>query len=162
MVLPMDGSQLIMSDGTPSTQALIVSTDANAYNTFYTASTSAVGNIEESFIVSVNRSLWIAVVLAALVAILLTFLISSRIFKPVKAPTIAEVKMEQGDLTQRVTTNSKDEIGEMAHAFNALADSLNRSEKLRRNLINDVAHELCTPLTKYGKTLQLFKVIWKL
>ena len=55
--------------------------------------------------------------------------------------------MEKGDLSQRVKTRAKDEIGKLAHAFNTMADSLARSEQLRRNMVSDVAHELRTPLT---------------
>jgi signal transduction histidine kinase len=55
--------------------------------------------------------------------------------------------MAQGDLTQRVPNNAKDEIGQLAHDFNAMADSLARIEQLRRNMVSDVAHELRTPLS---------------
>ena len=55
--------------------------------------------------------------------------------------------MEKGDLTHRVRVQSPDEIGELAHAFNAMADGLTRLERGRRRLVSDVAHELRTPLT---------------
>ena len=55
--------------------------------------------------------------------------------------------MEKGDLTVRVQVNSEDEIGQLAHAFNAMAGSLAQQEQLRRNMVSDVAHELRTPLT---------------
>jgi signal transduction histidine kinase len=54
--------------------------------------------------------------------------------------------MEQGDLSQRVSITNRDEVGALAHAFNSMADSLNRSEQLRRTLVSDVAHELRNPL----------------
>jgi signal transduction histidine kinase len=55
--------------------------------------------------------------------------------------------MEKGDLTRRVRVQSRDEIGELAHAFNAMADGLTRLEQGRRRMVTDVAHELRTPLT---------------
>ena len=55
--------------------------------------------------------------------------------------------MEQGDLSQRVRVDSRDEIGQLAHAFNAMADGLARTDQLRRAMVTDVAHELRTPLT---------------
>jgi signal transduction histidine kinase len=55
--------------------------------------------------------------------------------------------MEKGDLSQRVEVHSQDEIGELARAFNAMADGLARLEELRRNMVTDVAHELRTPLS---------------
>ncbi|GHO99089.1 hypothetical protein KSF_091370 [Reticulibacter mediterranei] len=101
----------------------------------------------EDFSMSVNRSLMQAVVVVGLVALLLTLLLSNAILRPVKALTRAAGLMEKGDLSQRVSIKSKDEIGDLAHAFNTMADTLERSERLRRNLVNDVAHELRTPLT---------------
>jgi signal transduction histidine kinase len=55
--------------------------------------------------------------------------------------------MEQGDLNERVEARSDDEIGELARAFNRMADTLSRNEQLRRDMIGDIAHELRTPLT---------------
>jgi len=46
-----------------------------------------------------------------------------------------------------VEVQSEDEIGELAQAFNAMADGLARLEELRRNMVSDVAHELRTPLS---------------
>ena len=102
---------------------------------------------EENFLASVNGSLLQAVIVAGIVALLLTLLLSNTILKPVRALTLAASRMERGDLSQRVQIETKDEIGELAHAFNTMADSLERSEQLRRNLVSDVAHELRTPLT---------------
>lgn len=53
-----------------------------------------------------------------------------------------------GDLTARVPVKSSSrEIEELTHAFNKMADDLQRSAELRNNLMADVSHELRTPLT---------------
>lgn len=96
---------------------------------------------------SVNRALALAVLVAGLVALVLTITLSGTILKPVRALTVAARHLEQGNLSQRVQIKKGDEIGDLAHAFNTMADSLERSEQLRRNLVSDVAHELRTPLT---------------
>jgi signal transduction histidine kinase len=49
-------------------------------------------------------------------------------------------------LGYRVNVSTNDEIGELAESFNHMAESLERNEKLRKNLIADTAHELRTPL----------------
>jgi signal transduction histidine kinase len=105
------------------------------------------GPPEASFLASVNTSLLQAVIVVGCVALLLTLVLSNTILKPIRALTLAASQMEQGNLDQRVQIRTKDEIGGLAHAFNTMAESLQRSEQLRRNLISDVAHELRTPLT---------------
>jgi len=104
-------------------------------------------NDQEVFVSSVNRSLLWAMVIAGGVALLAAFLLSRRILGPVEALTEAARHMGQGDLSRRVDVRSRDEIGELAQAFNGMADSLARLEQLRRNMVSDIAHELRAPLT---------------
>ncbi len=99
-----------------------------------------------TFIDSINRSLILTTLFVGLVVLLLTILLSRVILKPVLALTQAARRMEQGDLSQRVQVERRDEIGDLAHAFNVMAEGMEHSEQLQRNLISDVAHELRTPL----------------
>jgi signal transduction histidine kinase len=101
----------------------------------------------EAFLASINRALLLAAGIAGLAAVLLTLVLSRRILRPVEALTAAARRMEKGDLSQRVEVYSQDEIGELARAFNAMADGLARLEELRRNMVSDVAHDLRTPLS---------------
>jgi signal transduction histidine kinase len=112
---------------------------------------------EEVFLGSVNRSLLLAVVAAGLAAVLLTLALSRRILRPIEALTAAARKMEKGDLNQRVEVKSGDEIGQLAHAFNAMADGLARLEQLRFNMVTDVAHELRTPLSNIRGYLEAMR-----
>lgn len=99
------------------------------------------------FVSSVNHSTWLAGGIAAIIALLLGSIIFFQIVSPVQKLTLAAQKIAAGDLQQRIPTQSQDEIGTLAMAFNQMADSLAQHEELRRNLIADVAHELRTPLT---------------
>ena len=103
--------------------------------------------IETQFNTSVNRSLLIAIALAGMVGLLLTYFLSRSILQPVDDLISAARAMEKGDLSQRVAVRTKGELGELAHAFNAMAEGLTRLEKLRQNMVTDVAHELRTPLS---------------
>jgi len=118
---------------------------------------SGSGAGEEVFIGSVNRSLLLAVMAAGLVAVLLTLALSRRIVGPVEALTAAARKMEKGEFSQRVEVQSRDEVGELARAFNAMADGLARIEQLRRNMVTDVAHELRTPLSNIRGYLEALR-----
>ncbi|HEX9440023.1 MAG TPA: HAMP domain-containing protein, partial [Roseiflexaceae bacterium] len=113
--------------------------------------------IAAGFIGAVNRSLIWSVVAAGVAAVLLTLALSRRILGPVEALTSAARGMERGDLSRRVQVASKDEIGELARAFNAMADGLARQERLRRNMVTDIAHELRTPLTNIRGYLEALR-----
>lgn len=113
--------------------------------------------IEASFISAVNRSLILAVTAAGIMSLVLTIALSRRILGPVETLTAAAREMEKGDLSQRVQVRSKDEIGQLTHAFNAMADGLANVEQLRRNMVSDVAHELRTPLTNIRGYLEAMR-----
>lgn len=81
------------------------------------------------------------------IAIILTFILSRYILSPVRALTSAARQYGKGDFSRRVSYESKGEIGELARAFNTMADNLEKNEQLRRNMVADVAHELRTPIT---------------
>ena len=80
------------------------------------------------------------------VAILLAAWLSKRITAPVTALTEATQGIAQGD-TAHLPVTSSDELGKMSAAFNQMASDLETQRELRRRLINDVSHELNTPLS---------------
>lgn len=52
-----------------------------------------------------------------------------------------------GRMDLRMRAKGYDEVGRLGAAFNQMANSLQRQEQLRRDLLADVSHELRTPLT---------------
>jgi signal transduction histidine kinase len=91
--------------------------------------------------------LWSLLVAAAL-AVAIAFLISRRILAPVDALTTAVGQFGAGDLSRRVAVPEREgEIARLSHAFNKMADDLQRSLQTQRNMIADTAHELRTPLS---------------
>ncbi|MFC1909554.1 ATP-binding protein, partial [Chloroflexota bacterium] len=69
------------------------------------------------------------------------------VLAPVKALSMSARRLGKGDFSQRIMVKDKGELGELALSFNLMADDLEHNEKLRRNLVADVAHELRTPLS---------------
>ncbi len=96
-----------------------------------------------------NTLLYIVLIGGALTvgaAVLLAAWLSKRITAPVTALTEATEAIAQGD-TARLPVTSSDELGKMSVAFNRMTSSLETQRELRRRLINDVSHELNTPLS---------------
>ena len=106
---------------------------------------------------TVGSSLLWAALIAGAVTLVLTFFLSRRILHPISALTLAARKLGRGDLSQRVKVKSRDEVGELATTFNAMADELERTEQIRRSMVADAAHELRTPLTNIRGYLEAIK-----
>jgi signal transduction histidine kinase len=99
------------------------------------------------FLSAVTRSTWLAGLAAGAFALVLGLLLFRHIVAPVRAVTTAAQHVAAGQLDQRVPVSSRDEIGQLAGAFNQMADALARDRHLRRTMIADIAHELHTPLS---------------
>jgi two-component system OmpR family sensor kinase/two-component system sensor histidine kinase BaeS len=93
-----------------------------------------------------NRAAWVAALLAGAMALILAWLVSLRLLRPVSELTRAARQLAQGDLAQRVVLRGKDELASLGRAFNHMAASLQQSEESRRAMTADIAHELRTPL----------------
>jgi signal transduction histidine kinase len=102
----------------------------------------------------VNRGLWWVAAGIGLLGVLLSGWAAGRLVRPIEQLTDAARRLAGGDLGQRVAVDRTDEIGQLAQAFNTMAEGLERNESLRRSLLNDVAHELRTPLTHVRAELE--------
>jgi signal transduction histidine kinase len=144
----------VSSAANPSS-VLSISTDSPAQSPIEIHFQAAENSPEANFLTSINHSLWLAVLIAGLIALLLALGFANTLLKPLHTLKAVAGRMEQGDLSQRVSITTRDEIGALAHAFNTMAESLSRSEHVRRNLMNDVAHELRNPLMNIRGSLEL-------
>ncbi|MEJ2555416.1 MAG: ATP-binding protein [Anaerolineae bacterium] len=103
--------------------------------------------LASDFLTALNQGVLLAAVVAGLVALLLGALLVQQIIAPLRRLQSAAHAIASGDLSQRVATTSRDEVGEVSRAFNRMAESLEDNERLRRHMMADIAHELRTPLT---------------
>lgn len=83
-----------------------------------------------------------------IIAFMATATITGQQTKPIKDMAIAARNFAEGNFDARVRDWGRDdEIGELTEAFNAMADSLQRTEQQRREFIANISHELKTPMT---------------
>ena len=98
---------------------------------------------------------WVlATAAVALVALVLTFALSRRILRPVSELKAAAERMQRGELGVQVQVTGRDEIAGLGTAFNAMASRLAETERLRRQMVTDVAHELRSPVTNLRCSLE--------
>ena len=102
---------------------------------------------QAQFLARVRTALWVAALAATIVALGVGGLLFRSIIAPLRRLTTASQSIARGDLSARASVQGRDEVAQLASAFNQMAESLTRAEKARQNQTADVAHELRTPLT---------------
>ena len=83
---------------------------------------------------------------AAVLALVMVQLLAHGMTFPLREMVTAARAMAKGDYERRVTATSRDEVGELARAFNSMATELAAADRMRRDLVANVAHELRTPI----------------
>jgi signal transduction histidine kinase len=102
---------------------------------------------EVEFIERTNLTLIYGALIGSVIALLLGVFLSRTLTRPIRELTRATQAVSEGDLSQQVPIRSKDELGELAQAFNRMSSELLRSVNARKQMTADIAHELRTPLS---------------
>jgi len=113
--------------------------------------------VHDMFLTSIHYYLIWASVAALFIAIILSFVLTRRVLKPLSEMARISERYGAGDFSSRVAVSTTDEVGELGRAFNQMADNLEKVEQLRKNMVADAAHELRTPLTNLCGYLEALK-----
>lgn len=81
-----------------------------------------------------------------LLATLIAWWTSRTLLGPVKRVAAATHRLAAGEYNCRVSVSSHDEVGQLSRDFNQLALTLERNERMRRDFMADISHELRTPM----------------
>jgi two-component system sensor histidine kinase BaeS len=110
--------------------------------------------IEQKYIASVNRSLLVAALGGAGIALLLGLFLARSLTRPVRDLTAATRTLASGKPGNPVPIRSADELGKLAASFNQMSADLARANQSRRQMTADIAHDLRNPLTVIGGYLE--------
>ena len=97
----------------------------------------------------ITSNFLLASIISLLVSVCLSYVLTYRISKPLKAMNEAAMKLASGDFSKRVNTddNNIGEIRELITTFNDMAEAIENSEENQRAFTASIAHELRTPMT---------------
>jgi signal transduction histidine kinase len=91
---------------------------------------------------------------ALVIGLVTSQLLAHGMTSPLREMTAAARAMARGDYTRRVRATSRDEVGELAVAFNQMSADLADADRQRRELIANVSHELRTPISALQAVLE--------
>ncbi|MGI9184930.1 MAG: sensor histidine kinase [Solirubrobacteraceae bacterium] len=92
-----------------------------------------------------------------LLAALLSYLLASRLTRPIGALASATQRLAAGEPGVEVPVTGEDELAGLGRAFNDMSAELGRARESQRRFLESVSHELKTPLTSirgYAEGLQ--------
>jgi len=99
------------------------------------------------FLQSVWWQFLLAGVIAAVIALVMARWLARGMTQPLRDMADAAGRMETGDYSTRIYTTTRDEVGQLAAAFNRMSRELENLDTSRRDLVANVSHELKTPIT---------------
>ena len=103
---------------------------------------------EKRFLATLDKLLFIATVLSCLLALLTGGLLSSRILRPIRDMARTAQEIEVQELERRLEVpEARDELSELALAFNRMLDRLEAGFEQQKRFVSDASHELRTPVT---------------
>jgi signal transduction histidine kinase len=111
---------------------------------------SAVSMVRNSYILRSGITILIIIILTtAGIGLILFFIVTRRI------RTLTQAVRQYGDgyMDKRIDLRSKDELGQLSHAFNQMADTIKKNleeiknnDNMRRELVANISHDLRSPL----------------
>jgi two-component system, OmpR family, phosphate regulon sensor histidine kinase PhoR len=101
----------------------------------------------------IQKIIWAVGLLTVLISAAVSYQVSKRITRPILGLAATAVQIRQGNLEQRATISTHDEIGALGEALNSMAEKLSsdigrmrKLEQVRSEFLGNVSHELRTPI----------------
>jgi signal transduction histidine kinase len=102
----------------------------------------------------VGLTTWVVVPAATVLSLALIHVLARGMTAPLREMVHQATRLAAGETHEHVTATSRDEVGDLARAFNHMADELAASDRMRRDLVANVSHELRTPISALHGVLE--------
>ncbi len=105
-----------------------------------------VEGMHDAFVAAMTQSLFQASLIAGGIGLLLSLVLFREVVRPLRGMMAMAARIASGDYGARAPVTSADEVGGLAESLNRMTAALETLERLRKDLVANVAHELRTPL----------------
>jgi len=120
----------------------------NVGNKKYLIIVTAFNDVGKNYLSFLLNQIQLLIVLGVIILFFLSILISKRILLPISKKIKHANLISANNLHERLkVVNAKDELGQMAIAFNDLLDRLEKSFEAQKSFISNASHEIKNPLT---------------
>ncbi|MGA6924583.1 MAG: HAMP domain-containing sensor histidine kinase, partial [Desulfosarcina sp.] len=99
----------------------------------------------------------IGLAVSSLVGLLGIFYLAYSMIRPLRELMDGIRQISSDRLGKPLTVRSKDEFGELAHAFNEMSHRLRKEERMRSDFISMLSHEIRTPLTSIRESVNMIR-----
>lgn len=103
-------------------------------------------DVDKHFLYNQIRALSKISIFLVIISFITVLIISHKLVKPLVALSRSAKHLAAGDYNVRIQPQTSDEVGELCHNFNELAQTLEANERSRRQWVADISHEMRTPL----------------
>ena len=94
-------------------------------------------------------------VFSLLIAGMLSVFLIRSVTGPIRLLRKSTLEIAEGKFDHRISLNTRDELGQLADAFNDMAEQLKRLDDMKADFMAIVSHELKTPLTSMKEAVEL-------
>lgn len=115
------------------------------------------GSGSVAYIEAQTREFWFIALLIILVTALAALVSANHLQRKIRPLMEGTRALTKGNYDTRISAEGRDELSELSRDFNQLAETLEQNEQARKQWVEDISHELKTPLTLMGGEIEAIR-----